>query len=76
MAERLRCRLCDHALTVSEEDPDSTVDDMVHHVARLHAGDPLAGDPAVIVLEPGRPALPGGSLFGALLARPKPGGSQ
>jgi hypothetical protein len=38
-------------MVVSDDDPDSTVSDMVDHVATRHARDALLGDPNVIVLE-------------------------
>lgn len=50
MSDRLRCRLCGLTMTVSEADPDATVEDMVGHTVMRHAADPLLGDPKVIEL--------------------------
>lgn len=48
MAERLRCRVCDHTMDVSEEDPDATVSDMVDHVMMRHGRDPMQAVPPLI----------------------------
>ncbi|WP_433673763.1 hypothetical protein [Microbacterium gorillae] len=45
---KLRCTLCGFEQPVYEEDPDAAVDDMVHHTARVHGGDPRLVLPSTI----------------------------
>lgn len=51
MSEQLRCGICRYTMPVSEEDPDSSVDDMVQHVARTHGYDPRLSYPETVILE-------------------------
>lgn len=50
MGDILRCTICNTRMTVSDEDPDSTLDDMMHHVTRAHVRDPYV-EPDLIVSE-------------------------
>jgi hypothetical protein len=47
----LRCTLCDHTEEVSEEDPDSSLSEIVQHVRDHHAYDPRLMH-AAVALEP------------------------
>jgi hypothetical protein len=60
MSDLLRCTLCGWEQIVSAEDPDATVEDMVHHAVRTHAFDVRLGLPKSVALVPGAdPETPG-----------------